>query len=159
MFDETFIGGKDRNRHRNKRSRITGGIASGKTGVIGAISRKGNVTCQIVERLDENTLSKFVERTVDQRVKLLATDENSSYNALSEYGYRHDAVRHAGGEYVRGMVHTNTIEGFWSLLKRGVLGTYHNVSRKYLPLYLNEFVFRYNNRKNTDMFGAAVASC
>jgi transposase-like protein len=157
--DETFIGGKDRNRHRSKRSGIGGGLGSGKTGVIGAISRKGNVTCQIVDRLDENTLAKFVERTVDQRVQLLATDEYKSYNTMSEYGYRHEMVRHAGGEYVRGICHTNTIEGFWSLLKRGVMGTYHNVSRKYLPLYLNEFVFRYNNRKNTDMFGAAVACC
>jgi len=155
--DETFIGGKDKNRHRGKRVGVTGGAA--KTAVVGAISRKGNVTCQIIERLDENTLAKFVERTVDQRVKLLATDEWPGYNQMSDYGYRHNVVVHARGEYVRGVCHTNTIEGFWSLLKRGVLGTYHNVSRKYLPLYLNEFVFRYNNRKNADMFGAAVACC
>src|SRR5947208_676671 len=97
--DETFIGGKDKNRHRSKRVGVTGGAA--KTAVVGAISRKGNVTCQIIERLDENTLAKFVERTVDQRVKLLATDEWPSYNAMSEYGYRHGVVVHARGEYVR----------------------------------------------------------
>ena len=58
-----------------------------------------------------------------------------------------------------GVVHTNTIEGFWSLLKRGVMGSYHKVSKKYLPLYLNEFAFRFNNRKNPDIFGKAVAGC
>ena len=60
---------------------------------------------------------------------------------------------------MRGEVHTNNIESFWSLLKRGVIGTYHNVSKKYLPLYLNEFQFRFNNRKNPDIFGAAIAGC
>ena len=68
-------------------------------------------------------------------------------------------MNHSRGDYVCGEVHANSMENFWSLLKRGILGTYHNVSRKYLPLYLNEFVFRFNNRQNTDMFGLAVASC
>jgi transposase-like protein len=72
---------------------------------------------------------------------------------------RHDVVRHSAGEYVRGNVHTNNIESFWSLMKRGVVGTYHNVSKKYLPLYLNEFQFRFNNRKNPDIFSAAVRGC
>jgi hypothetical protein len=68
-------------------------------------------------------------------------------------------VRHSAGEYVVGAVHTNTIEGFWSILKRGIIGIYHNVSAKYLPLYVAEFQFRYNNRMNADIFGAAVAGC
>jgi transposase-like protein len=157
--DETFIGGKDKNRHANKRSRVRGSFGGNKTGVIGAISRKGNVTCQIIDSLDEKTLTKFVRETVSQKVRLLATDEASGYFNLTDEGYRHRKVTHSQGEYVTGAVHTNTIENFWSLLKRGVLGTYHNVSRKYLPLYLNEFVFRYNNRDNRDIFGAAVASC
>lgn len=155
--DETFIGGKDRNRHRNKRVGISGG--SGKTGVIGAISRKGNVTCQIIDNTDERTLTGFVRTAVSSKVRLLATDEHSGYQNLVDEGYRHRVVRHSAEQYVRGTVHTNTMESFWSLLKRGVMGTYHNVSRKYLPLYLNEFVFRHNNRGNGDMFGAAVAGC
>jgi len=157
--DETYIGGKDKNRHFNKRSHTPGGISSGKTGVVGAISRKGNVTCQIIETLSERTLTRFVKQAVSDKVTLLATDEFVSYGNLADEGYRHRRVNHKKGEYVRGAVHTNSMESFWSLLKRGVLGTYHNVSRKYLPLYLNEFVFRYNNRKNADMFGAAVRCC
>jgi transposase-like protein len=156
--DETFIGGKDKNRHRNKRSGSSSPFAS-KVGVVGAISRKGNVVCQIIERADERTLAGFVRQTVSQRVQLLATDEHTSYQHLVDDGFRHRVVRHAAEQYVSGLVHTNTIESFWSLLKRGVMGTYHNVSKKYLPLYLNEFVFRHNNRGNSDMFGAAIASC
>jgi hypothetical protein len=66
---------------------------------------------------------------------------------------------HSGGEYVRGIIHTNNMEWFWSLLKRGIIGTYHNVSKKYLPLYLAEFSFRFNNRHNPDIFGSAIAGC
>jgi transposase-like protein len=71
----------------------------------------------------------------------------------------HEVISHSTGEYVRGNVHTQNIESFWSLLKRGVIGTYHNVSKKYLPLYLNEFAFRFNNRKTEDIFGAAIRGC
>lgn len=157
--DETFIGGKDKNRHASKRSGGGGGFTTNKVGVIGAISRKGNVVCQIIEKADQRTLHKFVRETVSNKVELLATDDWRGYLDLADEGYRHDVISHLSGCYVRGKVHTNTIENFWSLLKRGVLGTYHNVSRKYLPLYLNEFVFRYNNRKNADMFAVAIAHC
>jgi transposase-like protein len=68
-------------------------------------------------------------------------------------------VSHSTGEYVHGAIHTNTIEGFWSLVKRGIMGTFHKVSKKYLPLYVNEFQFRYNNRENEDIFGTAVSAC
>jgi hypothetical protein len=67
----------------------------------------------------------------------------------------HRIIRKSGGDYVVGAVHTNTIEGFWSILKRGVVGTYHKVSKKYLPLYVAEFQFRYNSRENVDIFGSA----
>src|SRR5712691_1701567 len=92
------------------------------------------------------------------RATLVAHNDAGGYRKLHLSGYPHDSVAHMRGEYVRGNVHTNSIESFWSLLKRGVIGTYHNVSRKYLPLYRNEFVFRFNNRKTEDIFGAAVAS-
>lgn len=158
--DETYIGGKDKNRPVGKRSGGSGhALTTGKVGVIGAISRKGNVVCRIIERIDERTLTGFVEETVSQNVRLLATDEHKGYMHLLEAGYRHQSINHKRDEYVRGIVHTNSMESFWSLLKRGVMGTYHNVSAKYLPLYLNEFTFRHNNRKNADMFGEAIASC
>lgn len=158
--DETFIGGKNKNRHFNKRTSSMGPYGGDKVSVVGAISRKGNVVCQIIENADQRTLHGFVREVVSNKVEMVATDEWRGYLDLADEGYRHRVVQHKRGEYVvHGNVHTNSMENFWSLLKRGILGTYHNVSRKYLPLYLNEFVFRHNNRKNRDMFGAAVASC
>jgi len=73
--------------------------------------------------------------------------------------FPHETVDHHNGQYVIGAVHTNTIEGFWSLIKRGMVGTFHKVSKKYLPLYVAEFQFRYNNRLNADIFGAAIREC
>lgn len=89
---------------------------------------------------------------------LISTDEHSGYRHLGRE-FNHGVVRHSAGEYVAGAVHTNTIEGFWSLIKRGLIGTYHKVSAKYLPLYVAEFQFRYNNRQNADIFNAALAGC
>ena len=156
--DETYLGGKDKNRHWDKKSGKRG-LGSDKTPVIGAISRKGNVVCQMIEHADAATLNGFVRKAVSGKVDLVATDDNPGYAYLRALGYKHDTVTHSDGEYVRGKVHTQSIDSFWSLLKRGVIGTYHNVSRKYLPLYLNEFSFRFNNRKNSDIFGSAVAGC
>jgi transposase-like protein len=155
--DEMGVGGKDKNRHWNKKQHVTG--LSGKTTVIGAISRKGNVVCQVIEKTDAATLNRFVRKAVSDRVSLVATDEYPGYNYLPAIGFNHDSVKHSENEYVRGHVHTNNIESFWSLFKRGVIGTYRNFSKKYLPLYLNEFQFRHNNRKNPDIFGEAVGGC
>lgn len=157
--DETYVGGKAKNRHGKG---IGGGLhkgeggrgTAGKTTVIGAISRKGSVVARVVENTDAATLSRFVHDAVSDDVKLVATDEHSSYNAL---GFPHESVRHGAGEYVRGQVHTNGIENFWSLLKRGIMGSFHNVSKAYLPLYLNEFTFRHNNRKNEEIFAQVLA--
>jgi transposase-like protein len=166
--DETYIGGKDRNRHWNKKSaqlRKAAGpqplgesIGYGKVGVIGAIERKGNVVCKMIGEADARTCSGFVRQVIGDKVSLVATDEKQEYNYLGR-GVRHEAVHHGRGEYVRGNVHTNNIESFWSLLKRGVVGTYHNVSKKYLPLYLNEFSWRFNHRKDPDIFRAALSGC
>jgi ISXO2-like transposase domain len=78
---------------------------------------------------------------------------------LAKYGYKHGVVDHGAREYVVGAIHTNTIEGFWSLFKRGIVGSFHKVSAKYMPLYVAEFQFRHNNRQNPDIFGAAIAGC
>jgi transposase-like protein len=157
-IDETYVGGVDANRHRNKRKGRTG--RGGKVGVIGAISRKGNVTAQVIERLDIGTVSKFVRETVSPAVTLVATDEAMIYDRVAWGPLRsHQSVSHQRGEYVRGVVHTANLDQFWSLLKRGIMGTFHNVSKKYLPLYVNEFTFRHNHRKDADMFGALIAGC
>ena len=109
--------------------------------------------------LNTRTLDAFVCETVNEKVDLVATDDHGGYRKLGDFGFPHFAISHMHGEYVRGEVHTNNIESFWSLLKRGVMGTFHNVSRNYLPLYLNEFSFRFNNHRNPDIFSLAVASC
>jgi transposase-like protein len=155
--DETQIGGKQKNRHWIDRQKYRGGGAAhtGKTTVIGAISRKGNLVCQIIETTSADCLSGFVEQAVSEKVSLVATDEAGGYRDLRHF-YRHEVIRHSAGEYVRGEVHTNNIESFWALLKRGIVGTYHNVSKKYLPLYLAEFQFRHNNRREADIFGKAI---
>ena len=88
----------------------------------------------------------------------LATDEHSGYRYL-KWAMPHEVIKHSENEYVRGEVHTNSVESFWSLLKRGVLGTYHNVSKKYLPLYLAEFQYRFNNRENPNIFFDVIARC
>jgi len=158
--DEMYLGPKAENMHRWKREKLALTGTKGKTAVIGAIARKGNVVCQMIENTDTATLDGFVRRVVNkEKVELVATDEHSGYRLLGAgpEGLPHEVIKHSGGEYVRGIVHTNTIEGFWSLVKRGVIGTYHHVSKKYLPLYLAEFQFRFNNRNNPDIFGTAVS--
>jgi hypothetical protein len=164
--DETYVGGKDSNRHWNKKSsyiRKTKGkqaygeaVGYDKVGVIGVIARKGNVVCKVIGDQDARTLSGFVRQAVSQNVSLVVTDEKPDYSRM---GLPHQSINHSRGEYVRGEVHTNNIESFWSLLKRGVMGSFHHVSKDYLPLYLNEFSFRFNNRKNPDAFAELITTC
>jgi transposase-like protein len=92
-------------------------------------------------------------------VKLVATDEFKGYDRLRAMGYPHESVDHNAGEYVRGQVPTQTLESFWSLLKRGIVGTFHRVSVDHLPLYLNEFSFRFNHRNDPYIFDAVLAGC
>jgi ISXO2-like transposase domain/Transposase zinc-ribbon domain len=160
--DETYIGGKQKNRHKGAKRDRRGGWD--KVPVVGAIARKGSVVCQMIENADTATLDSFVRKTVNrEKVGLIATDEHAGYRLLPlggrDFGFPHEIIRHASGEYVRGVVHTNGIESFWALLKRGIIGTYHNVSKKYLPMYLAEFQFRFNNWKEADIFGKAIAGC
>jgi len=158
-MDETYVGGKDKNRHWDKKSGTRGrGTNELKTPVIGAVRRKGNVVARVVTHTDRETIQKFVNETISNRVSLLCTDNYPGYDRL-HYRYNHGVVDHQAGQHVVGAIHTNTIEGFWSLIKRGIVGSYHKVSKKYLPLYVAEFQFRYNNRQNPDIFGAAISGC
>jgi len=158
-MDETYIGGKDKNRHWDKRSGTTGrGYDRLKTPVVGAVKRKGNVVARVVPGVDQIEVEGFLRQAVSDKVSLLCTDAYPVYRNLGDK-YPHGIVDHQAGQHVVGAVHTNTIEGFWSLIKRGIMGSYHKVSSKYLPLYVAEFQFRYNNRENPDIFDAAVARC
>jgi IS1 family transposase/transposase-like protein len=160
--DETFVGGRWENKplrkRRDKDPNDRGGTPSGKTPIIGAVQRKGNVVAKVVANLDASTCSNFVREAVSRKVSLLCTDQWTGYYGL-DIDYRHRRVNHAKHQYVIGAIHTNTIEGFWSIIKRGIVGTFHRVSAKYLPLYVAEFQFRYNNRTNDDIFVAAIKSC
>jgi IS1 family transposase len=122
--DETYVGGKDHNRHWDKKSGGVGPEGSGKTTVIGAVSRKGNVVARVIDRTDTKTFDAFVRIAVSEKVSLIATDEHSSYRKLKDT-FPHGVVRHATKQYVDGVVHTQTIDGFWSLLKRGIMGSFH----------------------------------
>ena len=144
--DETFVGGKAKNRHWDKRGGGggTGGIGSGKTPVVGAVSRKGNVVARVIASVQAATLTAFVREAVSHKVSLLCTDQWAGYRRLDKE-YPHATVDQRGPIRHRRNPH-QTIEGFWSIFKRGVVGTFHKMSRKYMPLYVAEFQFRYNNR-------------
>jgi transposase-like protein len=154
--DETYVGGSNRNRHWDKKQPGTG--VAGKFIVVGAVKRKGNVIARVINNTDTHTLDSFVRQAVASDVGLIVTDEHSGYRHLKD-SYPHAFIRHSAKQYVDGVVHTQTIDSFWSLLKRGIMDSFHKVSRKYLPLYVAEFQFRYNNRVNADIFGAAIARC
>jgi transposase-like protein len=156
--DETFVGGKAKNRHWIKRDGKPGPTASGKAIVVGAIRRKGNVIARVIDNVKQATLEAFVNEAVSEKVSLLCTDQWVGYAHVGEK-FPHGTVDHAKHQYVVGAVHTQTIEGFWSIFKRGIVGSFHKVSKKYMPLYVAEFQFRYNNRFNDDIFGTAIEGC
>jgi transposase-like protein len=156
--DETFIGGKARNMHRSKRARvITGTGGKDKTVVMGMLERGGNVRAVVVENRRRTELHKQVREHVEAGAALYS-DELKSYEGLSAE-YEHAVINHAV-EYVNGNIHTNGMENFWSLLKRGLHGTYVSVEPFHLFRYIDEQAFRYNNRKNmsdADRFDLAVS--
>ena len=138
--DETYVGGRRRGTPRGRP-----GPGSHKTAVFGAVQRGGRVMAVTVPNVRKVSLMPHIERRVLPATTIY-TDELKSYNGLAKHGYFHDRVNHSAQVYVSGDVHTNTIEGFWSLTKRGIGGVYHAVSAKHLQGYLNEYAWRYNHR-------------
>ncbi len=150
-IDETFIGGKVRGQGK-------GPHPDKKTIVMGMVERKGDIITRVVPNVRRETLEPHILDNVLPGTTI-STDELHSYKRLHEAGYDHRSVNHAAKEYVRGAVHTNTIEGFWSILKRSIASTHIHVSPKYLHRYLGEFEFRWNLRHAPlTMFEKLVAS-
>lgn len=142
--DETYVGGKPRYKGNNKRGRGTK-----KQPVMAIVERGGNVRAQVIQSVTAANLKGIIRANVCPTARIM-TDENAAYKGLGREFPSHQTTRHGAGEYVRGDVHSNTIEGYFALVKRGLYGTYHAVSRKHLPRYLDEFSFRYNYRKADD---------
>lgn len=154
--DETYIGGKNRNRHDDKKTKGGQGRSTkDKTPVFGILERGGNILAQTVSRVDAKSLQRIIMREV-QRGAHIMTDEWTAYTGLANKKFQHSKVNHGRGEYVVGMVHTNSIESFWALLKRGVVGQYHHVTERHLNAYINEFCFRYNKRDEAGAFDELV---
>jgi transposase-like protein len=133
-IDEAFIGGHDKHGHDDKAI------------IFGMLERDGDVVTRVVTNRSRKTVRPILDEVVSKNARIMS-DEWPAYSAIPGWGYRHSMVRHASKEWVRGEAHTNGLEGFWSMLKRGINGTYIHVSQKHLPKYLAEFEFRHNLRK------------
>ena len=153
--DETYLGGKRKNMPNSVRKQLTGRGPVGKTAVVGAKDRATNqVAAKAVPATDKATLQGFVQDHADRQATVY-TDEAGAYETLP---FEHESVKHSVSEYVRGQAHTNGVESFWSMLKRGYYGTFHKLSPKHLDRYVQEFAGRHNlrERDTIDMMGAVV---
>jgi transposase-like protein len=142
--DETYIGGKEKNKHVGKRNKRNIGGA-GKEAAFALVERGGKVRSFHVPEVSGKTLRPILVAQVSRKSALM-TDEGGQYYHVGKEFDRHETINHSADEYVRGDAHTNTIEGYFSILKRGIVGTYHHVSQQHLKRYLAEFDFRYNER-------------
>ena len=140
--DEMYVGGRRRGTNRGRPA-----MDSHKVPVFGMASRNGQVRAMTVPNVRTSTVMPHIRRYVIP-ASTVYTDEFAIYNPLRQAGFKHERVNHGERVYVSGDVHTNTIEGFWSLVKRGIGGVYHSVSAKHLQGYLNEYAWRYNHREN-----------
>ena len=143
-IDETLIGGKSKGKGR--------AYKGNKSWVAGAIQRGGKVRLERIPNIRRNTLHAFIARTVKDQAEAIYTDELKSYLGIADHDTRHETVNHSAEEWVVGDVHTNGIEGVWSLFKRSIVGTFHKMSVKHLDSYLEELEWRFNNRNNPNIF-------
>jgi hypothetical protein len=144
-IDETFVGGKEKNKHASKRQHLgTGGV--GKEAVFALVERKGKVRSHHIPAVNAGNLRTILQEQVSAETHIM-TDEGTAAKKVGGEFAKHSTVNHSIGEYVRGDAHTNTIEGYFSIFKRGIYGTFHHVSQQHLKRYLAEFDFRYNERE------------
>lgn len=153
--DETYVGGNPKMMHASRRAKLKreGSNYSNKTMVLGAIERGGKVRMQVGRSpATKEEIHTFIRARLAEDTRLICTDEHKAYIGLDDANTIHATVNHSAKEYVRGLVHTNTLENAWSLFKRSVIGSYHQISVKHLDRYLDEFEFRFNNRHNPFLF-------
>jgi transposase len=143
-MDEAYLGGK----RKGNAGRPMSGDKHGKVTVVGMVQRKGEVRAFVAADVKSDTLLGLVREHVLPQ-SLVFTDDFPSYDRFESRGYKHRRINHSEKVYVVGDTHTNTIEGFWSLVKNGIRGVYHSVGRHYLQTYLDEYSFRYNHRFDT----------
>lgn len=157
-MDETYIGGKESNKHKDKRTPDNQGRSlKTKAAVLGAAERQGPIIAKVVTDTKSSTIKPFIREHIKIQSEI-KTDEYIAYNGIKNMDYTHDTCDHSKKQYVKGDAHTNNLEGFWSQLKRSIHGTYHFVSPKHLQSYVNEFAFRYNRRNTiTPMFYSIVS--
>jgi hypothetical protein len=150
--DETYVGGRPRNKGRRENRKRQGfGAARAKVPVFAIVQRGGDVRAQVMPKVTARNLRDAIRASADVEGSRLRTDDLHPYRKIGrEFGRGHERVRHHLREYARGDVNTNTVEGFFSLIKRGIYGTFHSVSRKHLHRYVAEFEFRWNTRKIDD---------
>jgi len=159
-MDECYIGGKPRKTKKRKDDdKPKRGRGTKKTPVVGMIKREGNVKAKVIKRkkgsLGVKNMARLVRENIDTANAILMTDDYIGYDRIDLF-MPHERICHAY-EYVRGNVHTNTIESFWAILKRGIVGQFHKVSIKHLSKYLDEFCYRFNNRNNDAVFEETLA--
>jgi transposase-like protein len=143
--DETYIGGKETNKHANKRKGTEGGGLKTKEPVLSLVERGGKVRSRHMPEVTAENLRPILKAQINADSYLM-TDASALYKMVGREFADHQAVSHASGEYVRGPAHTNTVENYFSILKRGITGVYHHVSQQHLKRYLAEFDYRYNER-------------